>query len=60
MFEKLLLAAAITLSLQIFAGASTSTKLPENHVFRSLLGSVEIQKLPLVATPSPVDRHLES
>jgi hypothetical protein len=60
MFEKLLLAAAITLSLQIFAGVSTSAKVPKNYVFRSLLGPVETQKLPLVATPSPVARNLES
>jgi hypothetical protein len=60
MFEKLLLAAAITVSLQIFAGVSNSPKLPENHVFRSLLVPVETQKLPLVATPSPVDRNVES
>jgi hypothetical protein len=60
MFEKLLLAAALTLSLQIFSGVSTSAKVPKNHVFRSILSPVEIQKLPLVATPSPVDRNVES
>jgi hypothetical protein len=60
MFEKLLLAAALTLSLQIFAGVGTSAKVPKNYVFRSLLSPVEIQKLPLVATPSPVKQNVES
>lgn len=60
MFEKLLLAAALTLSLQIFAGASTSTKLPKTYVFRSLLGPVQTQKLPQVAVPSSVELTVES
>jgi hypothetical protein len=60
MFEKLLLAAALTLSVQIFAGVSTSKKLSENHVFRSPLTAVETLQVPLVATPSPVYRNVES
>jgi hypothetical protein len=60
MFEKLLLAAALTLSVQIFAGVSTSKQLPENHVFRSPLSPVESRQVPLVATPSPIYQNLES
>ncbi|MCU0546961.1 MAG: hypothetical protein MUE44_33170 [Oscillatoriaceae cyanobacterium Prado104] len=46
MFEKLLLAAALTLSVQIFAGASPSAKLPKSYVFRSLLSPVTLLKPP--------------
>lgn len=60
MFEKLLLAAAITLSLQIFAGATTSTKLPKTYVFRSLSGPVQTLKLPLVAVPSRGETDIRS
>ncbi|NJK76819.1 MAG: hypothetical protein HC786_14290 [Richelia sp. CSU_2_1] len=44
MLEKLLLAAALTLSLQIFAGASHSAKLPKSYVFRSLLNPATVPK----------------
>lgn len=60
MFEKLLLAAAITLSLQIFAGATTSTKLPKTYVFRSLSAPVQTLKLPLVAVPSRGETDIRS
>jgi hypothetical protein len=44
MLEKLLLAAALTLSLQIFAGASHSAKIPKSYVFRSLPGPAILPK----------------
>lgn len=58
MFEKLLLAAALTLSLQIFAGASTSTKLPKTYVFRSNQTLTQVLKLPLVAVPTLAESEI--
>lgn len=55
MFEKLLLAAALTLSIQIFAGASTSTKLPKTYVLRSLSNQPQTVKLPVVEVPNRRD-----
>ncbi len=55
MFEKLLLAVGLTLSLQVFAGVSTSPKLPQNQVLRSNQNFSQLLKLPLVAVPSPTD-----
>lgn len=55
MFEKLLLAAAITLSLQIFAGASTSTKLPKTYVLQTLQNQPQTVKLPVVEVPNRGD-----
>ncbi|MGL5062858.1 MAG: hypothetical protein ACRC62_23020 [Microcoleus sp.] len=40
MLEKLLLAAALTLSVQIFAGTDRSAKLPTTSVFRLFPNSV--------------------
>jgi hypothetical protein len=44
MLEKLLLAAALTLSLQIFAGADRSAKLPKGDVFPSSPNPVTAMK----------------
>lgn len=44
MLEKLLLAAALTLSVQIFAGAGHSAKLPKSYVFQSLQSPVTLLK----------------
>ncbi|MFM9267421.1 hypothetical protein [Tychonema sp. BBK16] len=52
MLEKLLLAVGLTLSLQVFAGVSTSPKLPKNHVMRSNETLSKLLKLPLVAVPT--------
>jgi hypothetical protein len=58
MFEKLLLAAALTLSLQIFAGASTSTKFPKTYVFRANQTLTQVLKLPLVAVPTLAESEI--
>lgn len=58
MFEKMLLAAGLTLSLQIFAGVSSSTKLPKSYVFRSLLNPVQTIQLPLVAVPPRAETEI--
>ena len=55
MLEKLLLAVGLTLSLHVFAGVTTSPKLPENHVMRSSQTLTQFLKLPLVATPSDAE-----
>ena len=60
MLEKLLLAAALTLSVQIFAGVSTSAKLPKNLVLRSIDQPTQTQKLPLVAVPAAFNSNVES
>ena len=60
MLEKLLLAAALTLSLQMFAGVGTASKLPKNLVLRSSDMPTQTLKLPLVAVPSPEQRNVES
>lgn len=52
MLEKLLLAVGLTLSLQVFAGVSTSPKLPKNYVMRSSQTLSQVLKLPLVAVPT--------
>jgi len=60
MLEKLLLAAALTLSLQIFAGVSTASKLPKNLVLRSSDRPTQTLKLPLDAVPVPFKSNVES
>lgn len=60
MLEKLLLAAALTLSVQIFAGVSTASKLPKNLVLRSIDGPTQSLKLPVDAVPVPFKSNLES
>ena len=60
MLEKLLLSAALTLSLHIFAGVSTSANLPKSLVLRSSDRPVETQKLPLVAVPVGLKPNVES
>ncbi|MEG4577324.1 hypothetical protein QUA56_32330 [Microcoleus sp. N3A4] len=60
MLEKLLLSAALTLSLHIFAGASTSAKLPKNLVLRSSDRPVQTLKVPIVATPAALKRNVQS
>ena len=55
MLEKLLLAVGLTLSLHVFAGVTTSPKLPQNHVMRSSQTLTQFLKLPLVATPSDAE-----
>ncbi|MEG4320223.1 MULTISPECIES: hypothetical protein [unclassified Microcoleus] len=60
MLEKLLLAGALTLSVHIFAGVSTASKLPKNLVLRSIDGPTQTQKLPLVAVPEALKSNVES
>ncbi|MEG3967535.1 hypothetical protein QUA00_07880 [Microcoleus sp. T2B6] len=60
MFEKLLLAAGLTLSLQIFPGLSTSAKLPKNVVVRSSDRPAQTVKLPIVAVPAGVKPNVQS
>lgn len=52
MLEKLLLAAGLTLSLQIFPGLSTSAKLPKNLVWRSSDRPAQTLKVPVIAAPA--------
>lgn len=58
MFEKILLAAALTLSIQIFAGARTDTTLPKTYVFRSNPTLTQVLKLPRVAVPSRAESEI--
>ncbi|WP_332985896.1 hypothetical protein [Microcoleus sp. A003_D6] len=60
MLEKLLLSAALTLSLHIFAGVSTSAQLPKNLVLRSSDRPTQTVKLPLVAVPVAIKSNVES
>lgn len=60
MLEKLLLAAALTLSLQIFAGVSTASKLPKNLVLRSINGPTQTLKVPVEAVPAPFKSNVAS
>ncbi|WP_228057107.1 hypothetical protein [Tychonema sp. LEGE 07203] len=60
MLEKLLLAAALTLSLQIFAGVSTASNLPKNIVLRSIDLPARALKLPLVSVPAGFEPKVES
>lgn len=60
MFEKLLLAASLTLLVHIFAGVGTSPKLPKNLVWRSSDRPAQIQKLPLVTVPASFKSNVES
>jgi|GEM_PF-890960 len=60
MLEKLLLAAALTLSLQIFAGVGTPSNLPKNLVLRSSDLPTQTIKLPLVGVPLSTQRNVES
>lgn len=58
MLEKLLLAVGLTLSLHVFAGVTTSPKLPQNHVMRSSPSLTQVLKLPLVAVPSSTESQI--
>ncbi|MEG4959567.1 MULTISPECIES: hypothetical protein [unclassified Microcoleus] len=60
MLEKILLAAALTLSLQVFPGLSTSAKLPKNLVLRSSDRPAQPLKLPLVAVPAGIKPNVQS
>lgn len=60
MFEKLFLAASLTLLVHIFAGVRTSPKLPVNFVLRSSDRPTQIQKLPQVAVPVALKSNVES
>jgi hypothetical protein len=60
MFEKLLLSAALTLSLHIFAGVSSNAKLPKTLVFRSGDSPAQTQKLPLISVPAAFKSNAES
>ncbi|MEG4104671.1 hypothetical protein [Microcoleus sp. S13_C5] len=60
MLEKLLLAAGLTLSLQIFPGLSTSAKLPKNLVLQSSDRRVQTVKLPIVAVPAGIKPNVQS
>ena len=60
MFEKLLLAAALTLSLHIFPGVSASTKLPKSLVVRSSDGPTQTLKLPFITAPVDFKSNVES
>ncbi|XHL97714.1 MAG: hypothetical protein P7H58_07120 [Microcoleus anatoxicus] len=58
MLEKMLLALGLTLSLQVFAGLSTSPKLPENYVLRSNQNLTQFLKLPLVTLPNRAESEI--
>lgn len=60
MLEKLLLAAGLTLSLQIFPGLSTSAKLPKNLVLRSSAHPAQTLQLPIVAVPAGIKPNVQS
>ena len=60
MLEKVLLAAALTLSIQVFPGLSTSAKLPKNLVLRSSDSPAQTLKLPLVSVPAALQANVQS
>ncbi|MBE9186416.1 hypothetical protein IQ270_17435 [Microcoleus sp. LEGE 07076] len=60
MLEKLLLAATLTLSVQIFAGVSTPSNLPKNIVLRSSDLSAPALKLPMLPLPAGFEPNVES
>ena len=60
MLEKVLLAAALTLSIQVFPGLSTSAKLPKNLVLRSSDRQAQTLKLPLVSVPAALQANVQS
>ena len=60
MYEKLLLSAALTISLQVFPGLSTSAKLPKKLVLRSSDSPAQTLKLPLVSVPATVQANAQS
>ncbi|MEG4589334.1 hypothetical protein QUA54_29575 [Microcoleus sp. MOSTC5] len=60
MLEKILLAAGLTLSLQVFPGLSTSATLPKNLVLRSSDRPAQTVKLPLVAVPAGIKPNVQS
>lgn len=60
MYEKLLLSAALTLSLQVFPGLSTSAKLPKNFLLRASDSPVQTLKLPLVSVPAALQAKVQS
>jgi hypothetical protein len=60
MYEKLLLSAALTLSLQVFPGLSTSAKLPKNLVLRASDNPAQTMKLPLVSVPVTLGSNAQS
>ena len=60
MYEKLLLSAALTLSLQVFPGLRTSANLPKNLVLRSSDSPAQTLKLPLVSVPAALQANAQS
>ena len=60
MLEKVLLAAGLTLSLQVFPGLSTSAKLPKNLVLRASDSPAQTMKLPLVSVPAGQKPNVQS
>ena len=60
MLEKILLAAGLTLSLQVFPGLSTSATLPKNLVLRSSDRPAQTVKLHLVAVPAGIKPNVQS
>ena len=61
MYEKLLLSAALTISLQVFPGLSTSAKLPtKNLVLRASDSPAQTMKLPLVSVPAALQANVQS
>ena len=60
MYEKLLLSAALTISLQVFPGLSTSAKLPKNLVLRASDSPDQTMKLPLVSVPVTLGQNPQS
>ena len=60
MLEKVLLAAALTLSIQVFPGLSTSAKLPKNLVLQASDSPAQTMKLPLVSVPAALGSNAQS
>ena len=60
MYEKLLLSAALTISLQVFPGLSTSAKLPKNLVLQASDSPAQTLKLPLVSVPAALGPNAQS
>ena len=60
MFEKLLLAAALTLLVHIFGGVSTSPKLPKTLVLRSSDRPTQTLKIPFITVPVDFKSNVES
>ncbi|MBD1814931.1 hypothetical protein NDA07_09150 [Microcoleus vaginatus DQ-U2] len=60
MLEKVLLAAGLTLSLQVFPGLSTSAPLSKNLVLRASDRPAQTQKAPIVAVPAALNPNVQS